>query len=86
MASAALPKACPPVMAALRCWHVEGYDDGVERPRAGAVRQFHLDQVAEAREGLLEVAAGGAEPAELEAAGGVLVAVADEGGNATSGP
>jgi hypothetical protein len=67
--------------------HLERYDHGVQRPSTvGATGQFHLDQVAEAGEGLFEVAAGGAEPAELEAAGGVLVAVADEGGNATSGP
>jgi hypothetical protein len=44
------------------------------------VGQFHRDQVAEAGEGFVEVVASGAEPAELEAAGGVPVAVADEGG------
>ena len=68
-------------MAALGRWQVEGDDDGVQRPwMGGSVGQFHLDQVAEALEGFLGVAAGGAEPAEFQAADGVHVAVADEGG------
>jgi hypothetical protein len=44
------------------------------------VRQLHLDQVTEARDGLLKVTAGCAEPAELQAAGGEAVRLADDRG------
>jgi hypothetical protein len=44
------------------------------------VGQLHLDQVAEARQGILHVRARRAQPAELQAAGGEPVTVADEGG------
>ena len=51
-------------MAAAGCRHVEGHDQRVQRPwLVGAVGQLHRDQVAELREGLLDVAAVRAQPA-----------------------